>query len=76
MRKSTHDDRIASQLTHVARAELPDLCGDTILFHERFLGEVELEGIVRGQADAQSSGQIFGKWIAMIVEEQGVVAER
>lgn len=40
------------------------------------LGEVELERIVSGQRDHESSGQILWQRVAVVAQEQAVVAQR
>lgn len=40
------------------------------------LGEVELQGVIRGKGNDESPGQVLRQGIAVIVEEQGVVGER
>ena len=37
---STHDDTVASQLTHVHRGQLPHLGSNAVLLHQRFLQEL------------------------------------
>jgi hypothetical protein len=59
MRKSTHKDTVPRQLAHITGAELPDLRRNAILFHERFLGEMELERVVCGEANHETSGQVL-----------------
>ena len=49
---------VPGQLAHVAAGQLPDLGRDAVLLHQRFLGEVELERIVRGQGDVETSHQV------------------
>ena len=39
------------------------------------LGEVELQGVICRQADTQSPRQVLGQRVAVVVEEEGVVAE-
>ena len=59
MRESAHQDRIPCQLAHVAAGHLPDLRSDAVLFHQRFLGEVELEGIIGRQGDVKTPRKIL-----------------
>lgn len=40
------------------------------------LGEVELERIVGGQRDHESSGQVLRQRVAVVAQEQAVVAQR
>ena len=44
-------DRVAGQLAHVARGELPELRGDTVLLDEGLPRVVELQRVVRRQRD-------------------------
>jgi hypothetical protein len=37
MREPTHNHTVPSQLAHIARAQLPHLRRNAVLFHERFL---------------------------------------
>lgn len=39
-------------------------------------GEVELERVVGGQGDHEAPGQILWQWVAVVAEEQTVVAQR
>lgn len=39
------------------------------------LGKVELERIISGQGDHKASGQILWQWVAVVTEEQAVVAQ-
>lgn len=73
MRKTAHNDAVPSQLAHVARAQLPDLRRNAVLLHQRFLGEVELQRIVRTQRYAKSTCQIFGQRISMVIQKQRIV---
>lgn len=40
------------------------------------LGEVKLQRVVRGQRDHEAPGQVFWQRVAMVAEEQAVIAER
>lgn len=40
------------------------------------LGEMELQGIVRGQRDHEAAGQVLGERVPVVAEEEAVVAER
>ena len=40
------------------------------------LGEVELQGVVCGQGDREAPGQVLQEGVAVVAEEQAVVAER
>ena len=62
MREPASDDGVPGQLAHVAAGQLPDLGRDAVLLHQRFLGEVELERIVSGEGDIESSGEVVGEW--------------
>ena len=42
--------------------EFPDLSCDAVLLHQRLLGEVELEGVVSGEGDVETSGEIVREW--------------
>lgn len=75
MVKATHKDGIPRQLTHVSGRELPDLSGNRVLFHERLLGEVELQGVVRREGDQQPTRQVLREGVPMVVEEEGVVGQ-
>lgn len=76
MRKSTHDHTVPGQLAHVAAGQLPHLRRDTVLLHQRLLGEVELQRIVGAQRHAEAARQILGQRIAVVVQEQGIVGQR
>lgn len=67
--EAAHDNAVPGQLAHVAGAQLPDLGGDTVLLHQRLLGEVELERVVGTQRHAQPAGQVLRQWVSMVVEE-------
>lgn len=43
---------------------------------QTYLGEVKLQRVVCGQRHHEASGQILWQRVAMIAEEQAVVAER
>ena len=75
VREAAGEDRVPGQLAHVAAGEFPDLGRDAVLLHQRLLGEVELERIVRGEGDVETSGKIIGQRGSVIVEEQRVVGE-
>ena len=38
-------------------------------------GEVELEGIVSGEGDMETTTEVLGEWTAVVVQEQVVVAQ-
>lgn len=40
------------------------------------LSEVELQRVVRGQGHHEASGQVLWERVAMVTEEQAVIAER
>ncbi|GMR32782.1 hypothetical protein PMAYCL1PPCAC_02977 [Pristionchus mayeri] len=67
--------RIACQLAHIARRELPHLSCDGELLHQRFLGVVELEGVVRRDRDVQTLLEVLEEWIPLVGDEEGVVRE-
>ena len=46
----------------------------TSFFHTD-LGEVELKGIISGQRDHETSGQVLRQRVAMVTEEQAVVTQ-
>ena len=74
MAESTHEDRVPGELAQIAAGQLEDLGCDAVLLHQRLLnqrrqtsrhkillhlGEVELEGIVRGQGHIEAPGNII-----------------
>ena len=61
VREPAHEYRVPGQLAHVAARHLPDLRGDGVFLHERLLGEVELQGVVGGEGDVQTAGEVLGK---------------
>lgn len=40
------------------------------------LGEVELEGVVGGEGDHEPPREVLGQGVAVVAEEEAVVAER
>ena len=75
-REAAHHNAVARYLAHVHRAHLPHLCGDAVLLHERLLGEVKLQRIVRGQAQIEADRVVLVERVLDVVEEHGVVAQR
>mmetsp|Transcript_8423 Transcript_8423/g.52656 ORF Transcript_8423/g.52656 Transcript_8423/m.52656 type:complete len:274 (+) Transcript_8423:4142-4963(+) len=67
---------VASNFTQVAGGELPHLGRHRVLFHERLLGEVDHQWIVRGQAHIKPPIEKCGERVPVIVQEQVVVAQR
>ena len=57
MREAASDDRVPGQLAHVTAGQLPDLGRDAVFLHQGLLGEVELEGVVRGKRHFQAPGK-------------------
>ena len=57
VREAAGEDRVPGQLAHVAAGEFPDLGRDAVLLHQRLLGEVELERVIRGQRDVQTTSK-------------------
>ena len=49
---------------------------DTILLQQRFLGEVELQRVIRAETDVQPGLEKVGERVAFVSQEQGVVAQR
>lgn len=39
------------------------------------LGKVELQGVIGGEGDHETTRQVLRKWVAMVAEEEAVVAE-
>lgn len=58
MFESTLDDRVFGEFAHIDCAELIDLGGDCVFFDERFFCEGELQGIVGGQGDVQTTTEV------------------
>ena len=67
MWESWHCHAVPCQLTHITWRQLPNLRRNAVLFHQRFLCEVELKGIIGWEWYDQPSGKILGQWVAMIV---------
>ena len=53
-----------------------DLGCNGVLLHERLLGEVKLERVVSGDGDVEAPHQVVWEGGPVVVEEEGVVAER
>ena len=70
------DDGVPGELAHVAAGELPDLGRDAVLLHQRLLGEVELERVVRGQRDVEAARQVVRQRGPVVVQEERVVGQR
>lgn len=68
VREPAHDDAVTGQFAHVARAQLPHLGGDAVLFHQGLLGEVELKWVVGTQRHAQPAGKVL--WQRVSVNKQ------
>ena len=51
------------------------LCCHGVLLHERLLGEVELEWVVRGQVDLHALPEVLGEGVLVVIDEEAVVAE-
>lgn len=64
---------------HVRVAQF-DLTVEADVSHARscrsHLSEVELQRVVSGQRDHESSGQVLGQRVSMVAQEQAVVAQR
>ena len=54
-REATLLHRVPGQLTHVTAGQFPHLSCNAVLLHQRLLGEVELERIIRGQRNIETS---------------------
>lgn len=54
----------------------PALEHDGTIFGCTDFGEVELKRVIGGQGDHEASGQILRQWVAVVAEEQAVVAQR
>ena len=70
------DDGVSGELAHVAAGELPDLGRDAVLLHQRLLGEVELQRVVRGQRDVEAARQVVRQRGPVVVQEERVVGQR
>ena len=53
-----------------------DLSSYGVLLHERLLGEVELERVVRGQRDVEAAHEVVIQRRAGVLQEQRVVGQR
>jgi hypothetical protein len=51
------------------------ICIACIKWKEKYLSVVELQGIISGETNIQTSRKKIGKWIAIIIQEEGVVAK-
>lgn len=49
---------------------------DTVLLEQRFLGEMELQRIIRTQTDVESHLEEVGERVAFVSQKQGIIAER
>ena len=61
--------------THMHGARPRHLCSHTVLLHQGLLGQVDLQGVIRAEADAEATSKKGGEWIPVVVQEQAVVAE-
>lgn len=69
IREAGDEDGVTGEFAHIGEAEFPDLRGDAVLLHQRLLGKVELEGVVCGKADVQSSWQKINQGITMVLQK-------
>ena len=53
-----------------------DLSSYGVLLHERLLGKVELEGVVRGERDVEAAHEVVIQRRAGVLQEQRVVGQR
>jgi len=75
VRKATHEHTISRQLTHVTCTQFPYLCRNAVLLHERLLCEMKLEWIISTQTNTETTSQVLGQWIPIIVQKQRIVAQ-
>jgi len=68
--------RVARELAHVRWRESVDLGRDAVLLEQSFARECEHEGVVRRQADVEADAEIARQRIAVVGQEESVVAER
>lgn len=47
-----------------------------VLLHQRLLGQVNHDGVVRGQRNREPSCEEHGEGVPVVVQEQGVVGQR
>ena len=73
---ATLDDGVFGQLGHIHSAEFVDLGGNSVLFDERLLGESKLQRIICGQTDVQTTSEVLQEWVALVRQEQRIVAQR
>lgn len=63
-------------LGKVDLGELPEASRDRIFFHERGLGVMKLQRVVRGKRHVQATAEEEVEGVARVVEEQAVVGKR
>lgn len=69
-------DGVFCELAHVDGAELVDLRGDRVLFDEGLFGESKLERVVGGQGYVETAAEVAEEGVALVGEEESVVAQR
>ena len=47
----------------------------TVLFNERLLRKMELQRIVRTQADVEAAVEKDWEWVSLIVQEQSIIGQ-
>ena len=67
---------VAAVLQNHANCERANLSSHTVLLNQGLLSEVDLQGIIRAQADIHAPGKEGGKRVAVVVQKQAVVGQR
>ena len=67
---------VAAVVQHCASIEKANLSSHTVLLNQGLLSEVDLQGIIRAQADIHAPGKEGGERVAVVVQKQAVVGQR
>lgn len=67
---------VAAVVQNHASCERAHLSSHTVFLDQGLLGEVNLQGIIRAQADIHAPGEEGGERVAVVVQKQAVVGQR